>query len=445
LNEFDKLFVLRNICLVALMALNYLNAPLAAQANPHANALCEQILHYLEGLGDDCEILYSQDLGHVGNMATNYDAYVTNLETNSGVLLPMVGGDYGLGAYDMNAINSTLEDHWDQHGLITLSWHLDNPWTGGDSWDVSHQGELPDLIDPSNTTLFNTWRNQLDEIAAVLLDLKNRGVVVLWRPLHEANGYWFWWGHSAGSIATAADGYKALWQDMFNYFSVEKGLDNLLWVYSAAEGQFHNPTDFCYPGHGFVDVVGVDLYHDDLGDVQPMDFQHLINLGKVFAITEFGPNIPNNPADYDYTIVHDFIKNNYEEVAYLHTWHSFDYNGTFHANSFVENVNAGAILNDACHQSIPASVFELTTNAFTVGSDFIEIFPNPTPNELRIEGAIGQANIRIFNAQGSLVQNLNGMSSPLIVDISELTAGPYFLSILNLSNSQVWTHTMIKK
>ena len=418
---------------------------LLAQANSNASPLCGQILQYLKSLTTDCKIIYSQDLGHVDNITSAYTTYVTALEDSTGVLLPMIGGDYGLGSYDMNAINATLANHWNQQKFITLSWHLPNPWTSGDSWDVTNQDKLVDLIDFSKP-VSAVWRSQLDEIATVLQDLKSRGVVVLWRPLHEANGYWFWWGHPANSGAAASNAFKALWQDMFTYFSINKGLDNLLWVYSAGEGQFHNPTDFCYPGNEFVDIVGIDLYRDDLSGLQSQDFQNLIDLNKVFAITEFGPDIPNDPANYDYTVVHSFIKNNYPEVAYLHAWHSWQHSANeYHHNTFVENLNANQMLNDVCHQSIDPFVFDLSTNAYEVGSNFISIYPNPVPNQLKVEGILSAADIRIFNAQGQLIHNLNGMTSPITIDLAPLVSGPYFLSIANHSSQQVETFTMIKE
>ncbi|MBK8503344.1 MAG: hypothetical protein IPL46_14675 [Saprospiraceae bacterium] len=389
-----------------------MSGSVVGQANPNANLLCKQIFDYLSTLGDDCAILYSQDLGHVDNISASYASYVTDLQTNTGVLLPMIGGDYGLGNYNMTAINNTLENHWNQKKLITLSWHLPNPWTGGDSWDITNQGLLADLINPAKM-VSTVWTNQLDEIANVLLDLKSRGVVVLWRPLHEANGSWFWWGHAFGSSSSTA--YKALWQHMFNYFTNDKGLDNLLWVYSAGEG-WDNATDFCYPGNTFVDVVGIDLYHDDLSVVPTQDFTNLIGLGKIFAITEFGPDIPNDPANYNYSVVHNFIKNQYPEVAYMHAWHSW----AGHFNTYIENINASDILNDACHRSPDPSIFSISTNAYNVGADFIEIIPNPVPNQLRINGVPSVADINIYNSLGQLVMTLNGMSSPIVFDVTSL-------------------------
>ena len=112
---------------------------------------------------------------------------------------------------------------------------------------------------PSETT-FNlknavtegTWEYEfvqydLANISQYLLKLKEANIPVLWRPLHEAAGGWFWWG-------TDAESYKKLWIMMFNYFKA-KGLDNLIWVWTSQIGD-----DTWYPGDNYVDIVGTDIY-----------------------------------------------------------------------------------------------------------------------------------------------------------------------------------------
>lgn len=89
---------------------------------------------------------------------------------------------------------------------------------------------------------------ELDDIAAGLQQLRDAGVVVLWRPFHEMNGGWFWWG------AKKPDVFMQLWRQMFDYFTVQKKLNNLLWVYAANTG---GRTTAFYPGDGYVDLVGV--------------------------------------------------------------------------------------------------------------------------------------------------------------------------------------------
>lgn len=110
-------------------------------------------------------------------------------------------------------------------------------------------------FDLKNATVEGTWEKafvdyDLANLAAYLKLLKDAGIPVLWRPLHEAAGGWFWWG-------TDADAFKALWKYMFNYLKAE-GIDNLIWVWTSQTGD-----DNWYPGDAYVDIVGRDLYGDD--------------------------------------------------------------------------------------------------------------------------------------------------------------------------------------
>ena len=66
---------------------------------------------------------------------------------------------------------------------------------------------------------------ELDQLAAGLEELKEAGVVVIWRPFHEMNGDWFWWG------AKPPAEFVKVWRHMFDYFTNTKQLDNLLWAY----------------------------------------------------------------------------------------------------------------------------------------------------------------------------------------------------------------------
>ena len=89
-------------------------------------------------------------------------------------------------------------------------------------------------------------------IATQLKRLKDAGVPVLWRPLHEAPGKWFWWGAHGSEVA------KQLWYLIRWVCINEYNLDNLIWVWAADNGS----TDFpnWYPGNDFVDIVGFDNY-----------------------------------------------------------------------------------------------------------------------------------------------------------------------------------------
>ena len=89
--------------------------------------------------------------------------------------------------------------------------------------------------------------NQMKRIADELERLQKKNIPVLWRPLHEASGRWFWWGNSG------AKSFIALWRLMYDYFTNTRSLNNLLWVWNGQAKEF-------YPGDDFVDFIGQDIY-----------------------------------------------------------------------------------------------------------------------------------------------------------------------------------------
>ncbi|MVN22751.1 glycosyl hydrolase [Mucilaginibacter arboris] len=176
--------------------------------------------------------------------------------------------------------------------LITLMWHegrpTDNPPYG---WKESIQGKLTvaewkELTTP-NTELNKRWLAQVDKIAFYLKQLQDAHVPVLWRPYHEMNGVWFWWGNRPGN-----DGVTKLWKMMYNRFTNYHHLNNLLWVWGA-NGPRDIPKDEAYaykdfyPGADYVDILGADIYHFDY---EQKDYNELLALakGKIVALTEVG-------------------------------------------------------------------------------------------------------------------------------------------------------------
>jgi mannan endo-1,4-beta-mannosidase len=106
-------------------------------------------------------------------------------------------------------------------------------------------------------------------------------VPVLWRPFHEANGGWFWWGKQPR--------FKELWKQVFDRFTLHHGLHNLLWVYGPS-GQF--PMGPMYPGADMVDLLGQDTYAKTAGlaGFTPAAYEDLVVAAgnKPVALTEIG-------------------------------------------------------------------------------------------------------------------------------------------------------------
>jgi mannan endo-1,4-beta-mannosidase len=176
--------------------------------------------------------------------------------------------------------------------IIALMWHqgrpMDKPPYG---FKESVQAKMTDeeweqLITP-NTNLNKKWLAQVDTIASYLKQLQDAHVPVLWRPYHEMNGVWFWWGNRPGK-----NGVQKLWKMMYDRFVNYHHLNNLLWVWGA-NGPRDIPLDEAYsykgfyPGANYVDILGADIYHSDY---EQKDYNELLKLanGKIIALTEVG-------------------------------------------------------------------------------------------------------------------------------------------------------------
>jgi mannan endo-1,4-beta-mannosidase len=176
--------------------------------------------------------------------------------------------------------------------IITLMWHAVRPIEDEPVvFEESIQGHLTDqqwqdLITPG-TEVNERWKSQVDVIAWHLKQLRNAQVPVLWRPYHEMNGGWFWWGKKAGDM-----GYKKLYRMLFERLVRFHGLNNLIWVYNANEvKEGVDAYETYFPGQDVVDILATDVYQS--GSPQK-DYNQLLALAgdKPIAMGEVG-RIPN--------------------------------------------------------------------------------------------------------------------------------------------------------
>jgi mannan endo-1,4-beta-mannosidase len=220
-----------------------------------------------------------------------------------------------------------IKEHYKNGSLIVLCWHevpptADEPVAfrprrgGGGSTNTSAnlhtvQGHLTeaqykDLLTPG-TALHRHWCDQVDAIVPYLKQLQDAHVPVLWRPFHEMNGQWFWWGGRAKKFSTpAADKMKggermgmvstgdystaALYKMMFDRLVNHHKLKNLIWVWNVDRPEGTTiPFNECWPGPEYVDVVSFDCYRVFKQSYYD-DILKLAN-GKPVALAEVGGNL----------------------------------------------------------------------------------------------------------------------------------------------------------
>ena len=174
---------------------------------------------------------------------------------------------------------------------LTLSWHWNAPfglpdtkehrWYSGFYTHATTFDVTKAMSDPASEERRGIVRD-LDAIAVQLRRLQDARVPVLWRPLHEAEGGWFWWG------AKGPEAAKWLYRFEHERLTRTQGLHNLVWVWNSPKAEW-------YPGDDVVDVMSVDRYPDDRRDALSADWDDLLarfDGRKPLALAEF-PGAPD--------------------------------------------------------------------------------------------------------------------------------------------------------
>ena len=181
-----------------------------------------------------------------------------------------------------NATVALAQDVFKRGGIPAYCWHWKDPSQTVEAFYSPSSGSSPftnfnlnkAFTDSTTYAAFNTGSAEykaiirdMDTVAGYLKSLADKGVPVLWRPLHEASGKWFWWGYKGPKAC------KELYRLMFQRFTGLHGLNNLIWVWTTDEaGDALN----WYPGDQYVDIVGRDYYY----------FQRIANHGSLVSSFE---------------------------------------------------------------------------------------------------------------------------------------------------------------
>ncbi len=211
-------------------------------SNPNADEKTQSIYDYI------CEIFgtYMLSAQQESTWMGSPDYEMDYIEETTGKLPAIRSLDFMNDDFS-GVVQRAIE--WDaKGGLVTICWHCGVDGKGytealGDDPDF-------DLLLTEGTDEYNAMMESWDNAANALLQLQDAGVTVLWRPFHEFDGQWFWWGKGG------AENFIKLWQLMYDTFTEEYGLNNLIWVL----GYSGDVKDGWYPGDEYCDIIGSDSY-----------------------------------------------------------------------------------------------------------------------------------------------------------------------------------------
>ena len=165
-------------------------------------------------------------------------------------------------------------------GILTFSFHWFSPLGGRDkSFYTEHTDFDATKVLQEGTPERAAFYADMDVIADILRRFQDENIPILWRPFHESYGTWFWWGAKGAKVA------RDLYRLMFDYYTGEKNLHNLLWVWNS-------DIEEAYPGDEYVDVVSMDVYLPEYQSTDYADvYEKLVaatSRDKVAALAEVG-------------------------------------------------------------------------------------------------------------------------------------------------------------
>ncbi len=259
-----------------------------SSCNPNASPEARRVLQYLADLrgngiltGQHTQTMEQAELAYIREVTGREPAlcgfellaYSPNIDYQN-------SGEECLTEVEAN--KNTLEKAWEwakRKGLITFTWHWFSPLGGSDK--AFYQRNTPfdaRLALVEGTPERTAFLGDLDAMAALLKPFAD--VPILWRPFHEAEGAWFWWGSRGPETA------RGLYRAMFDVFVNKHGLNNLIWVWNSPRAEGYVGDDVC-------DVISRDVYleahtHSDYKE----KYDELVQItpcGKIAALGETGP------------------------------------------------------------------------------------------------------------------------------------------------------------
>lgn len=351
---------------------------------------------------------------------TGSELQLTDTEKASGMSLVEKAANLGINAANEGAI-ITLSAHMPNFALVSEKGKDDNG-----NYDYSGYtpgtttGNVVSRIMPGGD-LNEIFNGYLDMIADYGKQLEAEDVTVLFRPFHENNGSWFWWGKAFCD----EESYKNLYRYTVEYLRDKKQVHNFLYVYSP-NGPFQDKADYLsrYPGDEFIDIIAFDMYHDDPKANKEEDtwmntFKETIELvqsvaddrGKLSAVSETGIRIngggmpaSGNPNKTWFSDIANIVSNS--DMPYYMVWANFDAAKNFFSPFMVSDTKGHEMINEFIdYYNEGESVFADSVGAYSTANTNVDsayaygFITNPGSNSRILKPTTITASVKNYGGQ----------------------------------------------
>ncbi len=341
----------------------------------------------------------------------------TWLKTNTGKSPALIGLDFlfcgrGYTWYNENDPFNQGKAWYDKNGIVNFHWHWRDPsrvteefYTTKTTFDISK------IFDETSAE-YKAMIKDIDYTSGLLKRFQDNKIPVIWRPLHEAAGGWFWWG------AKGAAPCKKLWQIMYDRMVNVNGLHNLIWVWTREP----NDDDW-YPGDQYVDIVGRDIYKTGDHSSQVLEYNDMVNRysgKKIVTISESGsfPDVDNlikDTAGWSWFMVWngDFVRSS--------TYNSLDLWEKMFASDYV--ITLDEMPNLKTYETPP------TTGMTIPKKCTFSVFPTCFEDQINIQSDKIIEHVSAYNQLGIRVKSWNLNSGTSVISLTGIPSGMYFLKV----------------
>ncbi|MBR3966117.1 MAG: hypothetical protein IKJ91_03480 [Clostridia bacterium] len=312
---------------------------------------------------DDSRIIVGQHMNQTVPIGELFDKETKDFVEGCGVEAAMYGWDcVGPMIYPHNKrnINSgrvklayQMIEYIRDGGIITLSTHFPNPAEENPQPGNSIKHPFPrgdedwqDLL-TEGTEINKRFWGYVTQLGDLLQIFKDNGAPIILRPFFEYNGAWTWYrmiykDASGNSRRFPPEYLIKTWRMMYDYFVKERGIDNMIWLYSPNVMKRAKPEDYwvctvtyAYPGDEYVDIVGVDFYPGAAAQSDPTELVYAYEditrpTGKIFVYGELSASDNRTVGDNytftaeDYGNMLKYFAEKGVKAAYTLAWSSFD-------------------------------------------------------------------------------------------------------------------------
>jgi len=256
--------------------------------------------------------------------------------------------------------------------------------------------------------------SDIDYTAGLLKKLQDNKIAVIWRPLHEAAGGWFWWG------AKGAAPCKKLYQIMFDRMVNYHGLHNLIWVWT------HEPNDDAwYPGDEYVDIAGSDIYKDGDHSSQILEFNDMTTRyggKKMVTLSECGsfPDVDN------------LVKDGAAWSYYMPWYGSYVEDSTYNSLNLWKKMFASdyvLTLDEMPNLRTYSTPVTNTGNDLNKENKTIRVYPTIFNDQLTIQTTESNHTISIYNQMGICLKKFKSENNIIVVSTTLFPAGMYMVEL----------------